>query len=51
MSSRDAVRPLWAEVDLDALEANYREIVRRVGPATKVIPSIKANAYGHTRPN
>jgi len=47
MSSRDAVRPLWAEVDLDALEANYREIVRRVGPATKVIPSIKANAYGH----
>src|SRR5262245_47347631 len=47
MSRPDAVRPLWAEIDLAALEANYREIVRRVGPAVKVIPSIKANAYGH----
>jgi alanine racemase len=44
---REVVRPLWAEIDLDALEANYREIVRRVGPNLKVIPSLKANAYGH----
>src|SRR5262245_22306528 len=47
MNRPDTIRPLWAEIDLDALDANYREIVRRVGPAVRVIPSIKANAYGH----
>ncbi|MEQ8654722.1 MAG: alanine racemase [Kiloniellales bacterium] len=36
----------WAIVDLDALEYNYREIVRRVGSDVRVIASIKANAYG-----
>jgi alanine racemase len=47
MSDLDVVRPLWAEIDLDALEGNYREVVRLVGPDVKVIPSVKANAYGH----
>jgi len=37
----------WARIDLAALEANYREVARRVGPDTKIIASVKANAYGH----
>jgi alanine racemase len=40
-------QPLWAEVDLAALEANYRTIGRLIGPDIKVIVSIKADAYGH----
>ena len=48
--SPDAVkghRPTWAEVDLDALSANFNVIKSRVGPAVKVMPVVKANAYGH----
>ncbi len=40
-------RPVWAELDLTALENNYCEIRRRIEPETKVIASVKANAYGH----
>ncbi|HKY30220.1 MAG TPA: alanine racemase [Pyrinomonadaceae bacterium] len=40
-------RPTWAEVDLGALSENYQEIKRRVGPGVKVMPVVKANAYGH----
>jgi alanine racemase len=35
------------DVDLDALSDNLAEVQRMVGPATKVIASLKANAYGH----
>jgi alanine racemase len=37
-----------AEIELDAerLRANYHEIARRVGPGVKIIPAIKADAYG-----
>ena len=38
---------VWMEVDLDALQGNYREIRRRVGTDRKIIAVIKANAYGH----
>src|SRR5262249_25223730 len=40
-------RPCWVEVDLEAVERNYLEAVRRAGPGRKVIASIKGNAYGH----
>ena len=39
--------PTWMDVDLDALGDNLKEVLRRVGPATSVIASLKANAYGH----
>ena len=39
-------RPLWAEVDLDALSHNVRELKRRVGGAA-LLAVVKANAYGH----
>jgi alanine racemase len=42
-----ATHPAWKEVDLAALESNYREVRRRVGPEVKIIASVKANAYGH----
>jgi alanine racemase len=40
-------RPTWAEIDLDALAANFRVIRDRVGPEVKVMAAVKADAYGH----
>ncbi|HSE30584.1 MAG TPA: alanine racemase [Pyrinomonadaceae bacterium] len=40
-------RPTWAEIDLNNLAANFRTIKQRVGPETKVMGVVKANAYGH----
>jgi len=37
----------WRELDLDALEHNYRAVRSRVGGAKRIIASVKANAYGH----
>lgn len=37
----------WAEVDLDALENNYRILRRRVPSSAKICCIIKADAYGH----
>ncbi len=43
-------RRVWAEIDLDALEHNYRQIRSRLAEKTKVCCVIKANAYGHGAP-
>ncbi len=40
-------RVTWAEVDLDALQANVRALRRWVGPRVRLIAVVKANAYGH----
>lgn len=40
-------RPTIAEIDLSAIKDNIRAIRQRVGPAVKIIPAVKANAYGH----
>ena len=37
----------WAEVDLDALKNNIRNIKNYVGEKTKVLVIVKADAYGH----
>jgi alanine racemase len=39
-------RPVWAEIDLDALAHNLRTLAARAAPA-KVWAVVKANAYGH----
>ncbi|RMF24369.1 MAG: alanine racemase [Deltaproteobacteria bacterium] len=39
-----------ARIDLAALEHNYREVVRLVGPKTAVLAMVKADAYGHGAP-
>eukprot|EP00276_Gloeochaete_wittrockiana_P000690 CAMPEP_0184675944 /NCGR_PEP_ID=MMETSP0308-20130426/88085_1 /TAXON_ID=38269 /ORGANISM="Gloeochaete witrockiana, Strain SAG 46.84" /LENGTH=472 /DNA_ID=CAMNT_0027123739 /DNA_START=147 /DNA_END=1567 /DNA_ORIENTATION=+ len=40
-------RPTRAVVDLAALERNFLSIQNAVGPSTKVLTVLKANAYGH----
>ncbi len=42
-----AHRPTWAEIDLNKLAANFREVRRKVGTETSVMAVVKANAYGH----
>lgn len=42
---REGLR-IWAEVDLDAIEANVRAMCERAG-AAKLLAVIKGNAYGH----
>ncbi|MDP6787152.1 MAG: alanine racemase [Rhodospirillales bacterium] len=42
----EALHPTWMEVDLAALESNFREVRRLVGPETKIIASVKGNGYG-----
>ena len=37
----------WCEISLSAIEQNYREFERIVGPGAIVAPVVKANAYGH----
>ena len=39
--------PVWIEVDLQAVQQNFRQIRRFVSPSVKVLTVIKANAYGH----
>jgi alanine racemase len=46
ISSPIEFRPTYIEVDLNALENNFKVISNTVSPS-KVMPMIKANAYGH----
>jgi len=40
-------RPTWAEIDLNQLAANFKQIKHRVGSAARIMAVVKANAYGH----
>ena len=40
-------RPAWAEINLEALRHNYREIKKQLAEGVKLCAVIKANAYGH----
>jgi len=42
-----SVRPTVGEVDLGALEFNYRQIKKRIPEGVKVLAVVKADAYGH----
>jgi alanine racemase len=46
ISTNGVVRPTKVEVNLDRLTENFFAICRKVSPA-KVMPILKANAYGH----
>lgn len=46
ITTNGIVRPTHVEVDLTRLAENYRAIQQKVAPA-KVMPILKANAYGH----
>ena len=40
-------RPLWADVDLDAITHNLALVRERAGRPVRILAAIKANAYGH----
>ena len=40
-------RPTWAEVNLGNLEHNFKEVKSLLDPSTKVLVTVKADAYGH----
>ena len=44
---RTRYRPTWAEIDLGAIEYNYRQVKRLVGKDVKIMAVVKANGYGH----
>lgn len=37
----------WAEIDLDAIAYNYKALRARMGPASRFLGVVKADAYGH----
>ena len=46
MSASEVVRPTFVEVNLTQIERNLEAIRRKVAPA-RLMPILKANAYGH----
>lgn len=40
-------RPTWAEVDLAAIEYNYKQVRRSVEKGIHIMAVVKANSYGH----
>lgn len=40
-------RPVWAEVDLDAIAQNILTVKKWIGKDTNIMAVVKANAYGH----
>ena len=45
--SKDFFRRTWAEIDLDALDYNIRQIRSLLPPGCKLLSLAKADAYGH----
>lgn len=43
----DFLRRTWAEVDIDAIRHNFKEIRKTVGSDTEIMCVIKADGYGH----
>lgn len=40
-------RNTWAEIDLDAIEYNIKQMKRSLAPESNIIAVVKADAYGH----
>lgn len=40
-------RPTWAEVNLDNLAYNFKQIKKLLAPGVKIMVCVKADAYGH----
>ncbi len=47
MSSLDYLNRVYLRIDLDQICSNVQEIIKKVGKDTKVMPVVKADAYGH----
>ena len=48
--TESAGRPTWAEIDLNQLAANFKQVKQRVGTTARIMAVVKANAYGHGAP-
>ena len=46
MTYEEASARCWVEIDLDIIESNYATARRLCGEGVRVIPVLKANAYG-----
>ena len=44
---KEAIRPVWAEINLSNLDYNIKNIKAKLGSGTKIIGVIKADGYGH----
>lgn len=44
---KEALRPVWAEIDLTNLDYNIKNIQKKIGKDTELIGIVKADAYGH----
>lgn len=40
-------RPTWAQINLDNLAYNFRQIKKRLAPDIRIMACVKADAYGH----
>lgn len=40
-------RDCWLEIDLDTIRSNFAALRSMAGPGIKIMPAVKANAYGH----
>ncbi len=47
LRSKIGFRPTWAEVNLSNLGHNFSQIKKIVLPATRIMATVKADAYGH----
>ena len=47
MLSLDLRRPVWAEIHLDRLAHNFRQVKQQVGSEKEICAVVKANGYGH----
>lgn len=44
---KEAIRPVWAEINLGNVDYNIKQIIKKIGPDKEIIGVIKADAYGH----
>lgn len=47
MNKKYSGRPTWAEIDLDALEHNFRQAQKSCAAQQRLLTVVKADAYGH----
>jgi len=45
--TRPRYRPTWAEIDLGAIDFNYKQVKKLIGNNIHMMVVVKANAYGH----
>ena len=46
-NTMDYLRRTWADIDLDCIVHNYRELKSRLTPGCRTMAVVKADAYGH----